>query len=83
MLPRHLFYAVCLSLAAVGAKADPAFWKFEWPKTDFATTTIENWVEIVSGGPPKDGIPAVDDPRFVPVSDETLLDDREAVVTVE
>ncbi|MEM7724674.1 MAG: DUF3179 domain-containing protein [Pseudomonadota bacterium] len=83
MLPRHLFFAVCLSLAAVGAKADPAFWKFEWPKTDFATTTIENWVEIMSGGPPKDGIPAVDDPQFVPVSDETLLDDREAVVTVE
>ncbi|MEO0918711.1 MAG: DUF3179 domain-containing protein, partial [Pseudomonadota bacterium] len=75
--------AACLSVAAGCASADPSFWKFEWPRTDFATTSVENWIEIMSGGPPKDGIPAVDDPKFVPVNEKTVLDDREAVVTVE
>jgi hypothetical protein len=36
----------------------------EWPKTDFSRRTVE-LAEIESGGPPKDGIPAIDRPRFV------------------
>ncbi len=36
----------------------------EWPKTDFSKRTVE-LDEIMSGGPPKDGIPAIDQPRFV------------------
>lgn len=36
----------------------------EWPRTDFSKTTID-LSEIQSGGPSKDGIPAIDDPRFV------------------
>jgi hypothetical protein len=36
----------------------------EWPKTDFSKRTVE-LAEIESGGPPKDGIPAIDRPRFV------------------
>jgi hypothetical protein len=36
----------------------------EWPKTDFSTRTVDLG-EILSGGPPKDGIPAIDRPRFV------------------
>ena len=68
---------------ATVSTADPSFWKYEWPDTDFETTTIENWVEIMSGGPPKDGIPAIDDPQFLTVSDETALTAREAVITVE
>lgn len=40
--------------------------------------------EILSGGPPKDGIPAIDDPQFVSLSEaEAWLDDREPVVFVE
>ncbi len=35
--------------------------------TDFSIHTIP-FSEIRSGGPPKDGIPAIDDPQFVPVS---------------
>ena len=31
--------------------------------TDFSRRTV-GWEEILSGGPPKDGIPAVDDPQF-------------------
>lgn len=42
-------------------------WVHEWPRTDFKTSSVE-FKEIVSGGPPKDGIPSIDEPRFVPVS---------------
>jgi hypothetical protein len=39
--------------------------------------------EIVSGGPPKDGIPAIDEPRFVSVDEaDDWLGDREPVVVV-
>jgi hypothetical protein len=36
--------------------------------TDFSKHTIP-YSEILSGGPPKDGIPAVDDPKFVSVEE--------------
>jgi hypothetical protein len=40
--------------------------------------------EIVSGGPPKDGIPAIDSPKFVPVSDaRSWLRDQEPVIALE
>ena len=35
----------------------------EWPATDFSKHSVE-FSEIRSGGPPKDGIPAIDAPRF-------------------
>lgn len=75
--------ALALLLAAPAALADPAFWKHEWPKTDFSRTSVESWTEIMSGGPPKDGIPALTDPAFIPVSQETRLDEREPVMALE
>ncbi|MEM7670902.1 MAG: DUF3179 domain-containing (seleno)protein, partial [Pseudomonadota bacterium] len=83
MLLKRFALAAALALGVSAAHADPNFWKFEWPNTDFETTSIDNWVEIMSGGPPKDGIPAIDDPQFITVSDEGRLSDREAVVTLE
>ncbi|MBE0414734.1 DUF3179 domain-containing protein [Yoonia sp.] len=76
-----LVAAVCT--AATTVAASPDFWVHEWPNTDFEKTTIENWVEIMSGGPSKDGIPALDDPQFVAVADETGLEPREPVITLE
>ncbi|SMX41936.1 DUF3179 domain-containing protein [Actibacterium lipolyticum] len=72
-----------LFLMTGGANADPSFWKHEWPQTDFSRTSVENWVEILSGGPAKDGIPALDAPRFIAASQETRLSAREPVVTVK
>jgi hypothetical protein len=80
---RLLSIAAAFVLSAGMASASPEFWKHEWPNTDFDTTSIDNWVEILSGGPPKDGIPAIDDPNFIPVSDETRIGAREPVITVE
>lgn len=39
-----------------------------WPDTDFSRTSID-LREIISGGPGKDGIPAIDQPRFVSLAD--------------
>ncbi|MBS8226705.1 DUF3179 domain-containing protein [Vannielia litorea] len=73
---------VWLLLSAGAALADPGFWKHEWPRTDFSKTSVESWVEIMSGGPGKDGIPALSGPRFIPV-ERARLAAREPVITLE
>ncbi|RVT85323.1 DUF3179 domain-containing protein [Rhodobacteraceae bacterium CCMM004] len=82
-LRRILAATAALTLAATAALASPEFWRTEWPDTDFGTTSVENWREIMSGGPPKDGIPALSDPDFIDVAQETRLGDREPVIAVE
>ncbi len=79
LIPFVVSFWTCASLAS----ADPAFWVHEWPETDFETTTVESWVEILSGGPPKDGIPALTDPSFHSVTAEDDLTPREPVIAVE
>ncbi|KNG95494.1 DUF3179 domain-containing protein [Pseudaestuariivita atlantica] len=75
---------VAVALALTGpVLASPDFWKFEWPDTDFSRTSVENWVEILSGGPPKDGIPAISDPTFLRAGDETRIAPNEPVMTLE
>ena len=50
--------------------------------TDFSRHTVP-LEEIVSGGPPKDGIPAIDEPRFTSIREaDRWLEDREPVVVV-
>ncbi|MCC5984277.1 MAG: DUF3179 domain-containing protein [Rhodobacteraceae bacterium] len=73
---------VCGALLAAAAGATPAQWERAWPDTDFTRSTVE-FSEIMSGGPPRDGIPAIWAPEFIPVAQETRLDDREPVLTYE
>ncbi|MGH3065931.1 MAG: DUF3179 domain-containing protein [Gaiellaceae bacterium] len=49
--------------------------------TDFSKQLVP-LEEFQSGGPPKDGIPAIDTPRFTPAHDVDWLDDREPVIAV-
>ncbi|TMV06421.1 DUF3179 domain-containing protein [Ruegeria sediminis] len=63
-------------------QASPERWRHEWPETDFNRTSVTNWAEILSGGPPKDGIPAIDDPQFLHARDETRIGPTEPVITV-
>ena len=74
--------APALILAGSAAATDPARWQAEWPETDFGRSSVD-LSEIMSGGPPKDGIPALSDPAFIPASEETRLGDREPVLTYE
>src|SRR5574337_1415408 len=49
-------------------------------KTDFSKHSVP-YSEILSGGPPKDGIPAVDHPKFVTVSEaDEWLENVEPVI---
>jgi hypothetical protein len=56
-------------------------WRVEWPRTDFARHTVD-LSEIRSGGPPKDGIPAIDAPQFKLVSEVSDLAAMEPVITL-
>ncbi|WP_136658660.1 DUF3179 domain-containing protein [Nitratireductor sp. XY-223] len=71
-----------LLLTAGAAKSNPDAWSREGWSTDFSKHTID-YAEIMSGGPPKDGIPSIDSPSFVPVSEIEDLVDREPVMGLE
>jgi hypothetical protein len=71
--------AIAASVAVGSAGADPLRWGSEWPDTDFSKYSIDLG-EILSGGPPKDGIPSIDAPRFLPISADTDLADTEPVI---
>jgi hypothetical protein len=65
---RRFALAAAVAVAALGpAAADPESWRSAWPRTDFAKTVVD-FGEIKSGGPPKDGIPAIDHPKFAPLA---------------
>ncbi len=64
-----LALALPLLVGATPAPAEvPASWAREWPTTDFSRTIVDLG-EIRGGGPPKDGIPSIDAPRFVAVGE--------------
>jgi hypothetical protein len=56
-------------------------WTGEWPKTDFSKSSVD-LSKIRSGGPPKDGIPAIDDPTFIPVSQAEQFKPTEPVISL-
>ena len=62
----------------LGEASPPADLRAGW-KTDFSKRSV-SFDEIMSGGPGKDGIPAIDAPRFVAVQDADFLEDREPVI---
>ncbi len=66
---------------ASAAAANPDAWRSEWSRTDFSKYSID-YAEILSGGPPKDGIPAIDKPKFVPLAEVSDLAETEPVVGV-
>lgn len=76
-----LIASLCIS--ASQALSSPEFWVHEWPNTDFDTTNVASWVEILSGGPARDGIPALNDPTFHTVATEATLEAREPVIALE
>jgi hypothetical protein len=57
------FFGVSVDAGLGTSFADPSAWRSEWPRTDFSKHSVA-LVEIKSGGPRKDGIPAIDAPRF-------------------
>ncbi|MDJ0896305.1 MAG: DUF3179 domain-containing protein [Alphaproteobacteria bacterium] len=78
-----LAMSIAVGLSATGwalaAESPPGHWKWEWSKTDFSQASVP-FSEILSGGPPKDGIPAIDDPKLVPLGEAGDLQDLELVI---
>ncbi len=73
--------ALSFFVAISSALASPEIWKREWPNTDFTKHSVDLG-DIMSGGPPKDGIPSIDDPVFVPVDKANHITDTEPVISV-
>ena len=79
---RLIFYVLGIILSATAAFADPRFWQYEFPETDFSKTSLESWLEIRSGGVGKDGIPALDYVDMITVAD-AKIPATEPVITLE
>ena len=80
---RTVLAAMLILAAGSVLSADiPARWERDWPKTDFSKITVDP-SEVFSGGPPKDGIPAITNPVMIPAASEQMLDGREPVMSVE
>lgn len=71
-----------LAVSTLVAAADPDRWRAEGWKTDFSQSTID-FNSVMSGGPPRDGIPSIDDPGFLPVSEVSNLDAKEPVMALK
>jgi hypothetical protein len=68
--------------AGQGFAASISQWQGQWPRTDFSRTSVD-LSEIRSGGPGKDGIPAIDKPEFISTADmleKKWLSPREPVI---
>jgi len=64
------------------AAASPERWRAEGWQTDFSKSAID-FKEILSGGPPRDGIPSIDKPKFIDIQQETSLGEMEPVIALE
>jgi hypothetical protein len=75
---------LCLILALVNAAlANPDQWKRNgWGKTDFSQASVD-FSEILSGGPPKDGIPSIDKPQFSAATGVDNIPGTEPVIRLE
>src|SRR6266849_6475828 len=69
--------AYLVSVALVGASEASA----EWLKTE--SKRLVPLEEIISGGPPPDGIPAIDRPAFIALEQATWLTPKEPVLALE
>lgn len=60
-----------LAATSESAAANPQLWQVEWKATNFDKHSVP-FEEILSGGPPKDGIPSIDDPSFTSAENAKL-----------
>lgn len=84
-VPRSASFATLMASGMIFASASIAQvegWRSEWPYTDFSVSAVD-LTEIMSGGPPKDGIPALVAPEFIAAGAEARLAEREPVMTLE
>ena len=76
-----LALVAALSLHPAAAREAPSHWTSEWGETDFSRSAVP-FDEIFSGGVPKDGIPAIDEPLFAAAAEVGELAGTEPVISV-
>jgi hypothetical protein len=78
-----LLAAIVTPSAAVLAQSDPlpGWMRHDWPRTDFSRLSVSA-SEITAGGPPRDGIPAIDQPRFQAAKDADTIPPSEPVIAL-
>lgn len=70
-----------LSFYSSPVLGDPKEWSYEWTRTDFDQHSVD-FSEILSGGPSKDGIPAIDKPKFIAAREAEDVGPDEPVIGV-
>ena len=80
-LASALALAATLVAAVPPAPAAAQSFTAQWPDTDFSRSAVD-LSTITSGGPPRDGIPAITGPRMITAAAEDDLQPQEAVLTV-
>ncbi|MDX1736957.1 MAG: DUF3179 domain-containing protein [Alphaproteobacteria bacterium] len=75
-----IFFSCYLLLVNI-SYAEEVDWSKAWPQTDFSKRNVE-MSEIISGGPGRDGIPPIDNPKFIPISQNTEVLLSEPVISV-
>lgn len=78
-LTSALMLIVAIAASAATAMANPENWIREGWKTDFSKSSVP-FDEMISGGPPRDGIPSIDDPKFASAAEVADIADREPVI---
>lgn len=87
---KKAFYIICIALLLLHCADEngmsdndvPGFSTTGW-KTDFSIHSVP-YNEIISGGPPRDGIPPIDDPKFVtPFEADAWLEDTEPLIALK
>jgi Protein of unknown function (DUF3179) len=78
---REAAVVAVLTVQISGVAGAPPQWSREWPRTDFSKASVP-LDEIVSGGVPKDGIPAIDNPEFLSAAETHALSPHEPVISV-
>ena len=85
MLLFSIASALVITLASCAQPTPPPAPEEEYDiKTDASGTKyIVNPAKIIGGGPPKDGIPSIDNPKFVSVAEaDQWIQDNELVITI-
>ena len=75
-------FTLIFGFATNSSFGDPRPLAWEKWTTDFDKTNIDVSA-IISGGPPKDGIPAINKPKFISIEEAGALSDRDPVIGIE
>lgn len=81
VLALFLLTLAFFTASPVQARNAETFQAMGWTQTDFTKKTIK-LDEVASGGPPRDGIPSIDKPRFKPAKTQTHMGAQEPLIQI-